>query len=454
MILMLHPAPSPQLQSSKPNADICPVVQQTQIACASGAVKQEEQELVDLEIATPDREGWCGHDVKPQTDDAGISDLLDLRHLISVPRHASISLLELRRHAKYVKQRAAYAILVFVCLVRPYLPEESVFVLHVLHTRQQSDFLSAQGIDRGILWPEDVIRISAGCRLGIKFYDLRELPNLALTELAELDPVRRTRDGHLYGDALQHVALVHVPYSGHALRVTIHLSQDSARLISAIDRFHPLKDSRTDPSCEHHPLHSVLILLLRENTELKAMKEQLVCRTQPLNLGNVLNEIEAAADLPEVAQPQGFAKGIKLHKYQRQTLKWMCDAEDIRLRDKLWICLNRKVRSFRAEQIVFFQHFRSQGMLQPACLIACNHVQDGLYYSPMMQKLCVGVPPGSRGGFLAEEMGLGKTVRHHCLLQRPAKQAVLSMLPCVSDMCQSDTCYCCLRVRIQPLCRT
>lgn len=41
-----------------------------------------------------------------------------------------------------------------------------------------------------------------------------------------------------------------------------------------------------------------------------------------------------------------------------------------------------------------------------------GRVQDEVYYSPMMRKLCVGVPAGCRGGFLAEEMGLGKTVRH------------------------------------------
>ena len=33
-----------------------------------------------------------------------------------------------------------------------------------------------------------------------------------------------------------------------------------------------------------------------------------------------------------------------------------------------------------------------------------------LYYSPLLGKVSGDVPPGPRGGFLAEEMGLGKTV--------------------------------------------
>lgn len=37
----------------------------------------------------------------------------------------------------------------------------------------------------------------------------------------------------------------------------------------------------------------------------------------------------------------------------------------------------------------------------PGSLMYTLFMQDGLYFSPLMQKLCINVPAGSRGGFLA-----------------------------------------------------
>lgn len=48
-------------------------------------------------------------------------------------------------------------------------------------------------------------------------------------------------------------------------------------------------------------------------------------------------------------------------------------------------------------------------------------------YSPLLGKLSTDVPEGPRGGFLAEEMGLGKTVEVLALvLANPAPPSVVS----------------------------
>ena len=54
-------------------------------------------------------------------------------------------------------------------------------------------------------------------------------------------------------------------------------------------------------------------------------------------------------------------------------------------------------------------------------------MQTDLWHSPALLKLSKGVPPGPRGGILAEEMGLGKTVEILALvLAMPASPSVVS----------------------------
>ena len=123
------------------------------------------------------------------------------------------------------------------------------------------------------------------------------------------------------------------------------------RILSDIARFQSTPDNHRRRCTEElkrehaHGLQAVLHILLRGNPQYEEMQKQLAQKSVPLALGNILEKIEASPDLPEALQPKGFARGIKLHRYQRQTLQWMCDAENTRLRDKLWICLNREVHS-------------------------------------------------------------------------------------------------------------
>lgn len=54
-------------------------------------------------------------------------------------------------------------------------------------------------------------------------------------------------------------------------------------------------------------------------------------------------------------------------------------------------------------------------------------VQSDVWYSPSLHKLSKGVPEGPRGGILAEEMGLGKTVEILSLvLAMPASPNVVN----------------------------
>lgn len=57
-------------------------------------------------------------------------------------------------------------------------------------------------------------------------------------------------------------------------------------------------------------------------------------------------------------------------------------------------------------------------------------MQADLFFSPALHKLSKGVPSGPRGGILAEEMGLGKTVEILALvLAMPASPAIVSGTP-------------------------
>ena len=61
-----------------------------------------------------------------------------------------------------------------------------------------------------------------------------------------------------------------------------------------------------------------------------------------------------------------------------------------------------------------------------ACHLIVDHVQN-VMYSPLLGKLSPDVGQGTRGGFLAEEMGLGKTVEVLALvLANPAPPSVLN----------------------------
>ncbi|KAL0052446.1 hypothetical protein WJX82_002358 [Trebouxia sp. C0006] len=108
-------------------------------------------------------------------------------------------------------------------------------------------------------------------------------------------------------------------------------------------------------------------------------------RTLP-GLMNVLQ----SESRPEAAQPEGLA--VELRPYQRQSLHFMLDAEQTE-------------GGFRHH--LFHPVTNSQG--------------QQYWCSPHLGRLCLHVPPMPHGGFLGEELGLGKTVDLAALiLSRPA----------------------------------
>ncbi|CAD7697990.1 unnamed protein product, partial [Ostreobium quekettii] len=94
----------------------------------------------------------------------------------------------------------------------------------------------------------------------------------------------------------------------------------------------------------------------------------------PAPIPRLLEQVEAGPR-EEVAQPPGLA--LQMLPYQRQSLKFLIDCEQRRggSRDWLWV-----------------------------------RVQGTTWYSPVFNLLLHKSPHRSSGGFLAEEMGLGKTV--------------------------------------------
>lgn len=175
---------------------------------------------------------------------------------------------------------------------------------------------------------------------------MRSLGKTAFHQIVQFGEAPRLLDNGLFADSLKHTEMSSVPSGGHVLRITIHVHKTST-LISSLDRFSSLKDANHAQNWKAEKCHSygaVFELLFRENSKFQDMLKHLRHHAPGLNLRNVLEQIEASPALPEIMQPKGFCTGLELHKYQRQTLCWMCTAEDTRLREKLWICVNRKVR--------------------------------------------------------------------------------------------------------------
>ena len=80
------------VKQETPGADSAPVKLEPVHACDNAPVQEQEQHVSpDAEVVLVDSQP-C------------IRDMLDLQKLVSPPRHKSVTLLELRRHMKYVKQ--------------------------------------------------------------------------------------------------------------------------------------------------------------------------------------------------------------------------------------------------------------------------------------------------------------------------------------------------------------
>ncbi|KAK9808795.1 hypothetical protein WJX72_003802 [[Myrmecia] bisecta] len=138
-----------------------------------------------------------------------------------------------------------------------------------------------------------------------------------------------------------------------------------------------------------HPLQHTLEFLLAGDDRFKRIhkrmchwKQRDVYETRTLN---GLIELLESPEGPEADQPEGLT--VQLKPYQKQSLKLMLDAEqgDGGFRRFFWVPLT-----------------------SPA--------GTRYWYSPVLHRLCTDVPAAPWGGFLAEEMGLGKTVETCALL--------------------------------------
>ncbi|KAK9827580.1 hypothetical protein WJX81_000554 [Elliptochloris bilobata] len=133
-----------------------------------------------------------------------------------------------------------------------------------------------------------------------------------------------------------------------------------------------------------YPLRHTMNALLRGVENYDAYMADLEAAQQTLmgvcdrGINNLMKMVETG-ERPEADQPEGLA--VELHPYQRQSLRVMLDCESGEggWRQRLWLLLKA-----------------ASG--------------ERYWFSPLLQRGAWDVPAMSFGGFLAEEMGLGKTV--------------------------------------------
>mmetsp|Transcript_13439 Transcript_13439/g.44267 ORF Transcript_13439/g.44267 Transcript_13439/m.44267 type:complete len:1465 (-) Transcript_13439:1441-5835(-) len=128
--------------------------------------------------------------------------------------------------------------------------------------------------------------------------------------------------------------------------------------------------------------------------EMSRSHERVVSQTYSLNsLPDMLAWVEKESSLyGMMEQPDGL--NVTLRDYQRQALKFMVDQE--------------RHSGACASRSLFFPFKDASG--------------NQLFYSPMFKNVSTTTPPDVRGGILAEEMGLGKTIEALALiLANPAE---------------------------------
>lgn len=117
MALLLELTPSPRVHIANETVHTVEPVPASLHSFESG-VKQEDQDVCateGMEMVKDDHESQGA--MEPENVGVSFSEFLDVQSLLNLPRHSSVSLLELRKHAKYVKQRAAYVIQVPLALL-------------------------------------------------------------------------------------------------------------------------------------------------------------------------------------------------------------------------------------------------------------------------------------------------------------------------------------------------
>ena len=132
------------------------------------------------------------------------------------------------------------------------------------------------------------------------------------------------------------------------------------------------------------------------------------------SLNGLLNSLE---NVGHRAAPDVEGLNITLHEYQKQSVGFMLDRETKNSRDLLWCKLPP-------------DRFNDSAI---AGVKVCAHSRE-LWFSPILGMFSLNPPRPGKGGFMCEEMGMGKTVISLAIiLQNPAPVMPPSGTPCPSS---------------------
>eukprot|EP00026_Physarum_polycephalum_P002825 Phypoly_transcript_02834.p1 GENE.Phypoly_transcript_02834~~Phypoly_transcript_02834.p1 ORF type:complete len:446 (+),score=62.19 Phypoly_transcript_02834:172-1338(+) len=159
-------------------------------------------------------------------------------------------------------------------------------------------------------------------------------------------------------------------------------------------KFDLRKQSRILPKCFVNVQLNLLELekeIKKDHVDRKVVCEALMSaldkslHTRKIDFGQNLGEIKPRAQFPIIKQPNGFRDGLKLHKYQIEALSWMLHFEkNPEIRD------TSHLLAWRSRDFTTIMDIHSQKWVQGLPLPYIQH--------------------RSKGGILADETGLGKTM--------------------------------------------
>ena len=101
---------------------------------------------------------------------------------------------------------------------------------------------------------------------------------------------------------------------------------------------------------------------------------------------------------------------VALRPYQRQNVRWMVERENRSFAEDMWVHVRfseDSVHEFSDPEPVEESGVRLRNMTSS---FMASKFRQGFYYSPLLHLFTDELPQDGRGGFLADEMGMGKTV--------------------------------------------